>query len=64
MDLLDAIVHDTGHGEPPLLAAIADGTFGAMKRPASKGKGLDGVFRRADGYVNPAIDLLDSGETR
>ena len=64
VDLLDAIVHDTGHGEPPLLAAIADGTFGAMKRPASKGKGLDGVFRRADGYVNPAIDLLDSGETR
>ena len=30
-------------GEPPLLSAIADGTFGLMKRPADAGRGLDGV---------------------
>ena len=47
-----------------LLEAIADGTFGLMKRPADAGKGLDGVARRADGYVNPAVDLLEAGATR
>ena len=47
-----------------LLAAIADGTFGSMKRPPTKGKGLDGVVRKADGYLNPATDLLEMGETR
>jgi beta-lysine 5,6-aminomutase alpha subunit len=47
-----------------LLDAIADGTFGLMRRPADAGKGLDGVARRADGYVNPAIDLLEEGAPR
>ncbi|HHU10201.1 MAG TPA: lysine 2,3-aminomutase [Intrasporangiaceae bacterium] len=61
--LLETILEDTEHG-PPLLAAIADGTFGAMRRPATKGKGLDGVFQRADGYDNPAITLLETGETK
>lgn len=61
VDLLERI---TGHGDGGLLAAIADGTFGLMRRPADGGKGLDGVVRRAEGYVNPAIDLLDAGETR
>ena len=37
-------------GYPPLLAAIADGTFGLMKRPADKGRGLDGVARKARDY--------------
>ena len=58
VDLLDAIVSDTttrGTAHPqPLLAAIADGTFGSMKRPPTKGKGLDGVVVKADGYDNPA----------
>jgi beta-lysine 5,6-aminomutase alpha subunit len=58
VDLLERIVDDT------LLDAIADGTFGLMRRPADAGKGLDGVARRADGYVNPAIDLLEEGATR
>jgi len=58
VDLLDRIVDDT------LLEAIADGTFGLMRRPADAGKGLDGVARRADGYLNPAIDLLEEGATR
>jgi beta-lysine 5,6-aminomutase alpha subunit len=65
VDLLDTIVHDTDTaGDPPLLAAIADGTFGSMKRPASKGKGLDGVVRKAEGYDNPATTLLEEGATR
>jgi beta-lysine 5,6-aminomutase alpha subunit len=58
VDLLERIVDDT------LLEAIADGTFGLMKRPADAGKGMDGVARRADGYVNPAVDLLETGATR
>ncbi len=51
--LLERIVQ---HG---MLDAIADGTFGLMKRPADAGKGLDGVVRRAQGYDNPALTLLD-----
>jgi beta-lysine 5,6-aminomutase alpha subunit len=62
VDLLDRIVTDGGR--TPLLSAIADGTFGLMKRPADKGKGLDGVAQRAPGYVNPATDLLEEGATR
>jgi beta-lysine 5,6-aminomutase alpha subunit len=63
--LLEDIVSDTDTaGDPPLLAAIADGTFGLMRRPATAGKGLDGVVRRAAGYDNPAVTLLETGETR
>ncbi len=47
-----------------LFEAIADGTFGLMRRPADRGKGLDGVVRRADDYDNPAITLLETGEPR
>ena len=68
VDLLDTIVSDTttrGTAHPqPLLAAIADGTFGSMKRPPTKGKGLDGVVVKADGYDNPATTLLEEGATR
>ena len=58
VDLLEDIVDDT------LLNAIADGTFGLMKRPADAGRGLDGVVRKAPDYVNPASDLLEEGATR
>jgi beta-lysine 5,6-aminomutase alpha subunit len=58
VDLLDRIVDDT------LLDAIADGTFGLMKRPADAGRGLDGVVRKSSGYLNPATDLLEEGATR
>jgi beta-lysine 5,6-aminomutase alpha subunit len=58
IDLLDRICDES------MLSAIGDGTFGLMKRPADRGKGLDGVARRAPGYVNPAIDLLEEGSTR
>ena len=43
-----------------LLDAIADGTFGLMKRPADGGKGADGVVAKADDYVNPAAELLEA----
>ena len=52
--LLDRIVDDT------LLDAIADGTFGLMKRPADGGRGLDGVARKARDYYNPATELLEA----
>ncbi len=35
-----------------------------MKRPADAGRGLDGVVRKASGYLNPATDLLEEGATR
>jgi len=42
-----------------LLDAIADGTFGLMKRPADGGRGLDGTVRTDPEYVNPARTLLE-----
>ncbi len=48
-------------GDPPLLAAIADGTFGTMRRPPGGGRGLDGVVARAGGYHNPATEQLEEG---
>jgi beta-lysine 5,6-aminomutase alpha subunit len=59
VDLLEQILAHPG--KAGLLEAIADGTFGMMKRPADGGKGLDGVARKAPGYENPAADLLDAG---
>jgi beta-lysine 5,6-aminomutase alpha subunit len=58
VSLLERIVDDG------LLDAIGDGTFGLMKRPADRGKGLEGVVEKAEGYDNPAVALLESGETR
>ncbi|HEX6872082.1 MAG TPA: lysine 5,6-aminomutase subunit alpha [Micromonosporaceae bacterium] len=54
VELLERIVDDT------LLNAIADGTFGIMKRPATGGKGLDGVARHESDYVNPATEILEA----
>ncbi len=54
--LLDKIV---GH-EQGLLDAIADGTFGLMKRPADAGRGLEGVARRSREYYNPATEILEA----
>jgi beta-lysine 5,6-aminomutase alpha subunit len=60
IDLLGRIAGDTdGSGRAPLLAAIADGTFGLMKRPADAGRGLEGVAKKAAGYYNPATEILD-----
>jgi len=52
--LLERIADDT------LLQAIAEGTFGIMKRPADRGKGLEGVAAHEDGYFNPATELLEA----
>jgi beta-lysine 5,6-aminomutase alpha subunit len=30
-----------------------------MKRPADRGKGLDGVAAHEDGYYNPATEILE-----
>jgi beta-lysine 5,6-aminomutase alpha subunit len=42
-----------------LLPAIANGTFGITRRPATAGKGLDGVVPHADAYYNPAVEILE-----
>jgi beta-lysine 5,6-aminomutase alpha subunit len=58
IELLGRILdHEAG-----LLDAIADGTFGLMRRPADAGRGLDGVAPRAPDYTNPALDLLEAGD--
>jgi len=44
-----------------LFQAIADGTFGVTRRPPTGGKGLDGVVQQAEGYLNPARELLEQG---
>jgi beta-lysine 5,6-aminomutase alpha subunit len=55
VDLMHQIL-DHEHG---LLDAIADGTFGLMKRPADAGRGLDGVAKKSSAYYNPASELLE-----
>lgn len=55
VDLLERIVDDG------LLNAIADGTFGLMKRPPDGGKGAEGVIEKAEDYLNPAAELLEAG---
>jgi beta-lysine 5,6-aminomutase alpha subunit len=46
-------------GSQGLLNAIAAGTFGVTRRPPDGGRGLDGVVQRAEGYFNPASELLE-----
>jgi len=56
IELLERIIdHERG-----LLDAIADGTFGLMKRPADAGRGLEGVARKSESYYNPASELLEA----
>ncbi len=61
--LLQRIVDDKSAGPRALggglMNAIADGTFGIMKRPPDRGKGLAGVARQEPGYYNPATELLE-----
>ena len=47
-----------------LLTAIAEGTFGITRRPPDGGRGLDGVIRQADGYFNPATEILEEASPR
>src|SRR5215472_4107738 len=46
-------------GSQGLLAAIGEGTFGVTRRPPDGGRGLDGVVKQADGYYNPATEMLE-----
>jgi len=57
VELLERVVAEPGRA--PLLEAIGDGTFGLMRRPADKGKGYDGVVAHAEGYYNPATEILE-----
>jgi len=54
VELLERIADDG------LFTAIAEGTFGVTKRPAGGGRGADGVVAHADGYFNPATELLEA----
>ncbi|MGI8901280.1 MAG: lysine 5,6-aminomutase subunit alpha [Nocardioides sp.] len=57
IELLERILaHESRTG---LLDAIADGTFGLMKRPQDAGRGLDGVAEKAPAYLNPATEILE-----
>ena len=61
IELLTRILdHDRAGSGGGLLDAIADGTFGLMKRPADAGRGLDGVARKAEDYYNPATEILEA----
>ena len=57
--LADAVELLRRIGSDGLLNAIADGTFGITRRPADAGRGLEGVFERAEGYFNPAAEFLE-----
>jgi beta-lysine 5,6-aminomutase alpha subunit len=58
IELLERILaHESRTG---LLDAIADGTFGLMKRPADAGRGLDGVAEKSPDYYNPASEILEA----
>ncbi|MDP2173565.1 MAG: lysine 5,6-aminomutase subunit alpha [Candidatus Cloacimonadaceae bacterium] len=41
-----------------LLNAMAKGEFAEIKRPENGGKGLDGVFRKDEGYFNPFLEQM------
>jgi beta-lysine 5,6-aminomutase alpha subunit len=56
VELLEKIVDDG------LLDAIGHGTFGIMKRPADRGKGLDGVAKQEPGYYNPATEIMEAAK--
>ena len=64
IDLLERITADPTGQWRRCSTAIADGTFGLMKRPADGGRGLDGVARKAGRYFNPATEILEEDGAR
>ncbi|MFF4367256.1 lysine 5,6-aminomutase subunit alpha [Streptomyces sp. NPDC001594] len=58
VELLERICDDS------LITAIAEGTFGLMHRPPEGGKGREGTLAHAEGYFNPATELLECGPTK
>ncbi len=45
-----------------LFDAIADGSFGLMRRPREGGRGLEGVFATSEQYCNPATEMLEADQ--
>jgi beta-lysine 5,6-aminomutase alpha subunit len=41
-----------------LFQAMAEGEFADIKRTETSGKGLDGVFRKSENYLNPFMDKM------
>src|ERR1700704_417064 len=41
-----------------MFGAIEDGTFGDVRRRTDKGRGIDGIVAVEDGYLNPALELM------
>ena len=56
VDLLEQIA-DEG-----LFNALSQGTFAGIKRRVDGGKGLDGVYRKRTGYVNPFEPIFSMKE--
>ena len=56
VDLLEQIKDDG------LYKTIEEGKFGGVKRSRNGGKGLNGVFKKGAGYMNPFIDMMLGGE--
>jgi len=44
-----------------IFTALEKGIFAGVKRGQNAGKGLDGVYVKATGYINPFIDLMKGG---
>ena len=44
-----------------LFETLEKGVFADIKRPRDGGKGLDGVFQKAPGYLNPFMDAMKGG---
>jgi len=42
-----------------LMNAISQGRFAGISRPQEGGKGREGVFRKAPGYSNPVLQMLE-----
>ena len=44
-----------------LFETLERGVFADIKRPRDGGKGLDGVFQKAPGYINPFLEPMQKG---
>ena len=44
-----------------LFETLEKGIFADIKRPRDGGKGLDGVYQKAPGYLNPFMDAMKGG---
>lgn len=47
-----------------LFKTLEMGKFAGVKRPLNGGKGLNGVFRKQDGYFNPFIEIMLKGAAK